>query len=121
MSTSALLNPAALAPTTAVVVNRPLQPARHAQSQKSLTPQHMLRVAMLDSDQWVIELEYADSKGKRTRRMVSPIRFSTPDRFLGLCLCREEPRQFYLNRCSNIRLIRSEDVMMPVEMVQLDR
>ncbi len=110
-----------LASTTVPIVNPSLHSARQPQSKKPLTPQHMLRVAMLDSDQWVIELEYADSKGKRTRRMVSPIRFPTPDRFLGLCLCREEPRQFYLNRCNNIRLIRSEDVMMPVEMVQLDR
>lgn len=87
---------------------------------KPLTPEQMLRTAMLDSDQWVVELEYADSKGKRTRRTVSPIRFSGSDRFLGLCLCREQPRQFYLNRCCNLRLVRSEDVMMPVEMVQID-
>tara|TARA_A100001391_G_scaffold63363_1_gene39410 strand:- start:2005 stop:2250 length:246 start_codon:yes stop_codon:yes gene_type:complete len=80
----------------------------------------MLRIAMLDSDQWAVELDYADSKGKRTRRTVSPIRFSTPDRFLGLCLCREQPRQFYLDRCSNIRIVRSDDIIMPVAMVQLD-
>lgn len=85
-----------------------------------MTPEQMLRTAMLDCDQWVVELEYADSKGKRTRRTVSPIRFSGSDRFLGLCLCREQPRQFYLNRCCNLRLVRSEDVIMPVEMVQID-
>ncbi|TWU15125.1 hypothetical protein [Allorhodopirellula heiligendammensis] len=87
---------------------------------KAPTPQQMLRIAMLDSDQWAVELDYADSKGKRTRRTVSPIRFSTPDRFLGLCLCREQPRQFYLDRCSNIRIVRSDDIIMPVAMVQLD-
>ncbi|TWT64591.1 hypothetical protein [Allorhodopirellula solitaria] len=87
---------------------------------KPLTTQQMLRIAMLDSDEWVVELEYADSKGKRTRRTVSPIRYSNSDRFLGLCLCREQPRQFYFNRCSNIRLIRSEDVIMPVEMIELE-
>lgn len=87
---------------------------------KPLTAEQILRTAMLDCDQWVVELEYADSKGKRTRRTVSPIRFSGSDRFLGLCLCREQPRQFYLNRCCNLRLIRSEDVIMPVEMVQID-
>lgn len=86
---------------------------------RPMSPTQMLRTAMLDSDEWAIELEYADSKGKRTRRTVSPIRFSTPDRFLGLCLCREEPRQFYLNRCSNLRLVRSADLVMPVEMVEL--
>ncbi|EMI51760.1 WYL domain-containing protein [Rhodopirellula sallentina] len=80
----------------------------------------MLRTAMLDADEWVVEFEYSDSKGKRTRRTVSPIRFAASGRFLALCLCREEPRQFYLNRCENFRLIRSADVMMPVEMTPLD-
>jgi len=89
-------------------------------TRRPMSPTQMLRIAMLDSDQWAIELEYADGKGKRTRRTVSPIRFSTPERFLGLCLCREEPRQFYLDRCSHFRLVRSEDLIMPVEMVQLD-
>lgn len=85
-----------------------------------MTADQMLRMAMLDSDNWAVELEYADSKGKRTRRTVSPIRFSSSERFLGLCLCREQPRQFYLARCSNLRMVRSEEIMMPVEMVQLD-
>lgn len=87
---------------------------------KPLTPEQMLRTAMLDSDEWVVQLEYADSKGKRTRRTVSPIRFSGSERFLGLCLCREQPRQFYLDRCCNVRLVRSADVIMPVQMVQIE-
>lgn len=87
---------------------------------KPLTQEQMLQIAMLDSDEWVVELEYADSKGKRTRRTVSPIRFSGSERFLGLCLCREQPRQFYLNRCLNVRLVRSADVMMPVQMVLIE-
>ncbi|MFG0287447.1 MAG: transcriptional regulator [Rhodopirellula sp. JB044] len=89
-----------------------VKPARR--TKPSLSPERMLRTAMLDADEWVVEFEYADSKGKRTRRTVSPIRFAAPGRFLALCLCREEPRQFYLNRCENFRLIRSANVMMPV-------
>lgn len=79
----------------------------------------LLRIAMLDSDTWVVEMEYADSKGKRTRRTISPIRFATPDRILGLCLCREEPRQFHLSRCENFRLIPADEVIMPVSMIEL--
>lgn len=79
----------------------------------------ILRTAMLDSDSWVVELEYSDSKGKRTRRTISPIRFPAADRVLGLCLCREEPRQFHLSRCSNFRLIPADEVIMPVDMVEL--
>ena len=36
---------------------------------------------------------------------------------LALCLSREEPRQFYLNRCQNVRLAPAAEFLMPVEMV----
>ena len=39
-----------------------------------------------------------------------------PNRFLALCLCREEPRQFYLERCQNVRLEPAANVLMPVAM-----
>ena len=93
--------------------------ARPRRIRRNLSTQQLLRIAMMDSDQWVVELEYSDSKGKRTRRTISPIRFTASDRFLGLCLCREEPRQFYLSRCSEFRLIPAAEVIMPVEMVEL--
>ena len=73
--------------------------------------------AMRDSDNFVIELEYTDSKGKVSRRVVSPIRFVTPDRFMALCLCREAPRVFYLKNCSNVSLQPAWKYVMPVEMV----
>ena len=75
-----------------------------------------LRRAMQDSDRFVVQMEYCDKSGKRTRRIVSPIRFVGRDRFLGLCLCREEPRQFYLSRCEDVRLIPAAEVLMPVPM-----
>ncbi|MEO9933874.1 transcriptional regulator [Rhodopirellula bahusiensis] len=84
------------------------------------SPAKVLRTAMADSDRFAVQLDYVDSKGKRTRRTVSPIRFAASDRFLGLCLCREEPRQFHLSRCSNFQLLDADDVIMPVEMVELD-
>ncbi|MCA9140431.1 MAG: hypothetical protein KDB00_26855 [Planctomycetales bacterium] len=75
-----------------------------------------LRRAMIDSETFVVEMVYSDSKGNQTRRIVSPIRFVGDDRFLGLCLCREEPRQFYLNRCTEVRLIPAAEVIMPMPM-----
>ncbi len=48
--------------------------------------------------------------------MVSTIRFLGRDRFLGLCLSREEPRQFYLQRCQNVRLAPAAEFLMPVAM-----
>lgn len=74
----------------------------------------ILRRAMQDSDKFVIEMDYADAKGNRTHRVVSPIRFMGSYRFLGLCLCREQPRQFQLSRCKNIRLVPAETVLMPI-------
>ena len=76
-----------------------------------------LKAAMQNSDNLVVELEYRDKKGNKTRRIVSPIRFLSKERFLGLCLCREEPRQFYLKRCENVALRPAHEYQMPVAMV----
>ncbi len=76
----------------------------------------LLLKAMSQSDRFVVALDYVDAKGEQTRRVVSPIRFLKEGRFLALCLCREEPRQFHLDRCSNLSLQRSEDVLMPMAM-----
>ena len=76
--------------------------------------QQLLRRAMQNPDNWVIEMDYVDSKGVPSRRVVSPIRFLSSNRFLALCLCREEPRQFQLDRCANIQIIDAASVMMPI-------
>jgi predicted DNA-binding transcriptional regulator YafY len=72
--------------------------------------------AMHQSDDLVVEFDYTDAKGVATHRVVSPIRLLGRDRFLGLCLSREEPRQFYLDRCQNMRLAQAADFLMPVSM-----
>lgn len=81
-----------------------------------MTTANALRTAMRDADQHVIAMDYVDSKGVASHRVVSPIRFLSSNRFLALCLCREEPRQFYLDRCQNVTLLNAADVMMPVAM-----
>ncbi|WP_286178082.1 hypothetical protein [Stieleria mannarensis] len=81
---------------------------------------NVLRRAMLDSETFVVEMVYSDSKGNRTRRIVSPIRFVGDDRFLALCLCREEPRQFYLSRCEAVRLVPAAEVIMPMPMQSIE-
>ena len=74
----------------------------------------ILRRAMLDSEHYVIEMDYVDAKGNRTHRIVSPIRFMGSYRFLGFCLSREQPRQFQLSRCKNISLVPADEVLAPV-------
>lgn len=78
--------------------------------------QPMIRKAMQDSDNLVVEFNYCDSKGQVTRRVVSPIRMINNERFLALCLGRAEPRQFYLNRCSEMKLQAANDYLMPIAM-----
>ncbi len=82
-------------------------------NQPRRTMNRIIRRAMHDSDNYVLELDYRDAKGETTHRVISPIRFLGQERLLALCLCREEPRQFYLSRCSNIRLQRAEQYLMP--------
>ena len=73
-----------------------------------------LQRAMQQPDDLVVELDYMDSQGRQTRRVVSPIRFMPDDNFLALCLCREQPRQFNMSRCRNPRLIPAANVIMPM-------
>ncbi len=70
--------------------------------------------AMQNPDGLVIQLRYIDKAGVVTERVVSPIRWLGGHSLLALCLCRETPRRFELARCSDIRLLRAEDVLMPV-------
>ena len=70
-------------------------------------------------EDFVVEFSYCDSKGKKTRRVVSPIRLLGNDRFLGLCLSREEPRQFYLKRCDAMQMQPACNYMMPLEAVEV--
>jgi len=76
----------------------------------------MIYQAMRQCDDLVVEFDYTDANGVATHRVVSPIRFLGGDRFLALCLSREEPRQFRLERCHNVRLAPAADFLMPVAM-----
>ena len=79
----------------------------------------LIQRAMYQSDDLVIVFDYVDSTGNASRRVVSPIRFVGEDRFLGLCLSREEPRQFHLSRCKNVRIGMAANFVMPVPLMTL--
>lgn len=74
----------------------------------------LIQKSIQNSDDLVVEFQYRDSKGQLTKRVVSPIRFLDSNRFLGLCLSREQPRQFYLDRCDHLKLKPAWDYVMPV-------
>jgi len=74
----------------------------------------MLQRVMQQSDDLVVVFDYCDCHGRVTRRVVSPIRFLDGDRFLGLCLSREAPRQFYRERCRNMKIAAASSFVMPV-------
>ncbi|MEQ1905153.1 MAG: hypothetical protein ABL888_13270 [Pirellulaceae bacterium] len=71
--------------------------------------------AMRDPDHWVIRMEYQDEKNVRTRRIVSPIRFTNAARthLLALCCAREEPRMFFVNNIGPLTLEPAADFVMP--------
>ena len=76
----------------------------------------LIHRAMHQSDDLAVTFDYCGAKGATTHRVVSPIRFQGNERFLALCLSREEPRQFYLDRRQNVGLARTADFLMPVAM-----
>ena len=70
-------------------------------------------MAMSLPDEWVVEIEYKDRLGQTTKRTISPLKWIRKDHFLALCAGREEPRQFYLDRCVTVKLRPSCDLLMP--------
>jgi predicted DNA-binding transcriptional regulator YafY len=75
--------------------------------------------AMLSPETLVLRIVYRDEKGQRRRRVVSPIKFIGEKAFSALCLCREEPRTFKIERCEEIELLKSDDVLAPVQIEEL--
>jgi predicted DNA-binding transcriptional regulator YafY len=75
--------------------------------------QNKLTRALRDPDNFVLRITYKDRAGSVTERMVSPIRMVDSRTMLALCLCRESPRRFDLDRCSDLELVEAHDVLMP--------
>lgn len=67
------------------------------------------------SETLVLWFRYRDAKGNETKRAVSPYQLLGDHRFQGLCLVREEARQFDLRRCKDLQIGLSSDVLMPIE------
>ena len=80
---------------------------------------NLVNQALMMSDDWVVEFCYCDSKGNDSIRVASPYSFLGSDRFLALCLSREEPRQFHLSRCSDMVIRPAHDYVMPVPIREL--
>ncbi|MCS7465829.1 WYL domain-containing protein [Stieleria sp. ICT_E10.1] len=72
-----------------------------------------LSLVMRDPDHWVCRIIYQDRTGKRTARLVSPIRWTTENQnLLALCISREERRQFAIAGIQSVELVASSDVLM---------
>jgi predicted DNA-binding transcriptional regulator YafY len=78
-----------------------------------------LNKAMHSPEEFVLRMHYTDKKGKLTQRVISPISIVNDQAFMALCLCREEPRRFQFDCCSNVELLNANDVLMPVEIVEV--
>ncbi len=79
-----------------------------------INPKLLINRAIQQSDDLVVVFDYVDTKGQASRRVVSPYRFLGDSHFLGLCLTREDPRQFQISSCRNLRIDLASNYMMPV-------
>lgn len=80
-----------------------------------MTDRRKIAAAMSNPDRWVIRFRYLNARGESTCRMASPVRWSrSGDAFVALCLCREECRTFRVDRCSDMEMVESDKVLMPV-------
>lgn len=73
---------------------------------------HLITRAIIDTD-WVLSFDYTDRNNIQTRRVASPYRLDGHT-FLALCLSREEPRSFRVDRCSNMELRPAHLFLMPL-------
>ncbi len=80
------------------------------------TVREKIQKSIQNYDDLVVTFRYVDSKGNWSQRVVSPIRWMGSGKFLGLCLSREEPRQFVMDRCQELELKPAWDYVMPVAM-----
>ena len=80
----------------------------------------ILRQAMYAPDDYAVKLRYRSKDGELTERFVSPIKMTDSRSLLALCLCRENPRRFELDRCSHIELVPAHEVLMPMELKVLE-
>lgn len=93
-----------IATTTPTLRKTPIAPATA----------RLIAHAMHNPDEWVVRLRYRGKDGVTTERIISPIKMVSPTAILALCLCREEPRRFELERCSHFELVNANDILMPV-------
>jgi len=80
----------------------------------------ILQQAMYAPDDFAVKLRYRSKDGELTERVVSPIKMTDSRSLLALCLCRENPRRFELDRCSHLELIPAHEVLMPMELKVLE-
>jgi len=80
----------------------------------------ILQQAMYAPDDFAVRLRYRSKDGELTERVISPIKMADPRSLLALCLCRENPRRFELDRCSHLELVPAHEVLMPMELKVLE-
>lgn len=79
-----------------------------------------IEVATHHPDRYVLRIIYRDDAGRRSRRVISPVKMVGRNVLRALCLAREECRQFHLSRIEDVELIAANEVQMPVTLEMLD-
>ena len=77
--------------------------------------QKVINKALVRQDRYVLRIRYRDAFDDCTERLVSPVRMVRGGKLLALCLGREEPRCFVIDRIESAELSEASQAMMPDE------
>lgn len=78
-----------------------------------------INAAMRDPDRYSLHFIYVSDRTVSIRA-VSPCSWRGGDSFMGLCLSRQDPRCFRLDRILKLRLVKSSDIRMPFPIRELE-
>ena len=78
-----------------------------------------IQVAIQDPERYSLHFIYI-SNNKVSIRAVSPYGWQGGNRFIGLCLSRQDPRSFCLDQILKLSLVRSSEIRMPFPLTEVE-
>ncbi len=90
--------------------------SKSAESPKANQFKRQIQKAIQSPDDYAIHFIYV-TDDKVSIRAVSPYRWNG-NSFFGLCLSKENHRQFRLDRIHKLRLVKSSEVVMPFQITE---
>lgn len=80
----------------------------------------VIRQAIMNPDHYGVEMIYVVPDAV-SLRIVCPVTFKTSDRWLGVCLGKNQLQAFLVSRIYRIRLVSANQIFPPLRFVKLKR